>query len=120
MSFRYRDISNEVGFSGYLPYPPKERIQSLFNRLCQNPTIKDFKEALRIFRFAPEARTAAEVEIIGMLNTGLILARNHLYHAQPAWSFKDFFQHQFYRIIPSLTVFHVLRIIVSNNHYGLF
>ncbi len=120
MSLTYQEISREVGYTGHMSsYPPKERIQTLFQNLCAEPTVSDFKLALRIFRFAPEARTPVEVEIISMLDLGLILAKKNLYLSRPTWSFKDLMKYYAFKLIPTLSMFYMLRIAMSDNTFGL-
>lgn len=120
MSLTYQEISKEIGYTGYIQYPPREWAESLFYNLCANPSVNDFKAALRIFRFAPEAKTPAEVEIIHMLDMGLVAAKHNLYLSRPSWSFKGMVQHYAYKLIPSLSLFYMLRLAISDNTVGLF
>lgn len=100
-------------------YPAKEGMRSLFENLCAKPTVSDFKLALRIFRFAPEAKTPTEIEIINMLDLGLILAKQNLYLSRPSWSLKDMLKYYLFKLIPSLSLFYMLRITLTNNTFGL-
>ena len=92
----------------------------LFENLCADPTDNDFKTALRIFRFAPEARTASEVEMISKLNLGLVLARRSLFLGKPKWSLLGFLKYHFYKVIPTLSLFYLLHLPSSDSTYGLF
>ena len=119
MALTYQDISREIGYAGYVPYPPKDSIRSLALNLCENPTVDDFKLALRIFRFAPEAETRGEMEMINMLDLGLGAARNMLSLNSPKWSFSSFLKYQMIKLIPSLSLFYTLRIIMVDNSVGI-
>lgn len=120
MALSYQEISKEIGYVGYTSYPPKERVQSLFESLCEEPTVDDFKAALRLFRFAPEARTANEVAIINMLDVGLGFARKNLYLSRPRWSVTALLKYYAFKMIPSLSLFYTLRITMADNTLGLF
>ncbi len=119
MPLTYQDISREVGYAGYVPYPPKDTIKSLAINLCEDPTVEDFKLALRIFRFAPEAATHGEVEMINMLDVGLGAARGTLALHRPKWSFSSFLSYYAIKLIPSLSLFYTLRIVVADNPIGI-
>gem|GEM_PF-3030890 len=121
VSVSYQDISKEVGYHGYMrSYPSQERMEVLFENLCAEPTDKDFKTALRIFRFAPEARTAAEIEMICKLDLGLVLARKTLNLSRPKWSLREFLKYHVYKLIPTLSLFYLVHLPSSESTIGLF
>lgn len=86
-SASYIEISKEVGYIGYLSYPSVEEADYLLERLSSNPTISDFKQALSLYRFVPEAKTADQQKIIHMLQLGLSLARKELFESETKTSF---------------------------------
>ncbi|MDH3710581.1 MAG: hypothetical protein OER04_11865 [Cyclobacteriaceae bacterium] len=120
MALTYQEISKEIGYVGHVPYPPKERVQTLYESLRDEPTVDDFKTALRIFRFAPEAQTANEAAIIYMLNLGLGSAKKDLYLSRPVWSIRSRLMYHAFKLIPSLALFHTLRITMVDNTIGTF
>lgn len=119
MQLTYQEISREIGYAGYVPYPPKESVKSLALNLCENPTVEDFKLALRIFRFAPEAQTHGEVEMINMLDAGLGSARSLLSLSSPSWSLSSYLKYYAIKLIPSLSLFYTLRLILADNPIGI-
>ncbi len=119
MPVTYHEISKEIGYIGRLPYPSKERVKSLFHNLCSDPNIQDYKTALRLYRFMPEARTKVQVEMVYMVDLGLAVATESLYLKPPRWSFKDELLHQFYKWIPSLSLFYMFHLIIGENRWGL-
>lgn len=82
MSASYETISREVGYIGHIPYPSMEKMDILLRNLSSNPTISDFKTALRLYRFTPEAETEEQRKIIYMLQLGLSISKKELYPDQ--------------------------------------
>lgn len=75
----YNTISREIGYQGYMPFPPTKEIDKLLNDLSINPNLNDFKTALSLYRFLPEAQTAEQQRIIYMLQLGLSLSKEELF-----------------------------------------
>lgn len=114
MSPSYHQISQEIGYTGYMPYPSLESVQSLFQNLCSNPTIVDFKNALRLYRFTPEAKTPDQAEIIRMMQTGLGVAMKSLYLEPPKRTIGGIVKEYIYKWVPTMTLFYVVNILLSN------
>jgi len=106
----YKQISREIGYVGYSPFPFMEEMNELLNNLSSNPTISDFKKALSLYRFTPEAKTPEEEKVIHMLQLGLSIAKRDLFLAQPEQSFVKVAFNHILNLIPSLTLFYLLRI----------
>lgn len=79
MEASYNAISKEIGYIGYIPFPSIEEMDRLLNSLSLNPTISDFKKALSLYRFTPEAKTEEERRIICMLQLGMAIAKKDLF-----------------------------------------
>jgi hypothetical protein len=86
-SVSYNDISREVGYVGYLPYPTMEEADHLLEKLSSNPTIAVFKQALSLYRFVPEAKTLEQRKMIHMIQLGLSLAQEELFDREVKASF---------------------------------
>ena len=82
MSASYETISREVGYVGYMPFPTLEEVEKLLNNLSLNPTISDFKKALSLYRFTPEAETPEQTRIIYMLQLALSISKPELFSAE--------------------------------------
>ena len=106
----YKQISREIGYVGYSPFPSMEEMNKLLSNLSSNPTISDFKKALSLYRFTPEAKTPEEEKVIHMLQLGLSIAKKDLFLAQPEQSFAKVAFNHILNLIPSLTLFYLLRI----------
>jgi hypothetical protein len=79
MDTRYSQISREVGFVGQLLYPSMEEMDQLLSDLSLNPTIDNFRRALALYRFIPEAETDEEQRIVYMLQLGLSFSKRALF-----------------------------------------
>ena len=79
MEASYNQISKEVGYVGYLPFPTMEKMDELLSDLSLNPNLSDFKKALRLYRFIPEAETDEEQRIVYMLQLGLSISKKELF-----------------------------------------
>ena len=79
METSYDAISKEIGFIGYMPFPPMQEMDVLLSNLSLNPTIADFKRALSLYRFTPEAETEEQRRIIYMLQLGLSISKKELF-----------------------------------------
>lgn len=101
MSISYNQVSEEVGYIGYMPYPSLDVVQQLFQSLCNNPTVTDFKNALKLYRFTPEAKTPDQTEIIRLMQTGLSIAMNRLYLEQSKKSTGDIVREYIYKMMPA-------------------
>ncbi len=75
----YNSISKEIGYIGFMIFPTVEEMDVLLSNLSQNPTITDFKKALSLYRFTPEAETEEQRRIIYMLQLGLSLSKKELF-----------------------------------------
>ena len=117
MPLSYSQISDEVGYTGYMPYPSMDNAQVLFNNLCASPTLVDFKSALRLYRFTPEAKTPAQSKIIHMVQTGLSVARKSLYLAAPKRSTREIVKDYIYKCMPTMTLFHLLNVTISHQTF---
>ena len=94
-------ISEKIGYPGYMPYPSLDAVQDLFRTLCNNPSVTDFKNALKLYRFTPEARTPDQTEIIQLMQTGLSIAMSRLYLTQSKKSTGDIVREYIYKLIPA-------------------
>ncbi|MGI9542810.1 MAG: hypothetical protein ACR2MX_06085 [Cyclobacteriaceae bacterium] len=74
----YNEISSEVGHVGYRPYPSMTEATSLWRKLQSNPNVDDFKEALSLYRFVPEARTCEERNVIQIIDRALAEGKERL------------------------------------------
>ena len=101
MSISYNQISEEIGYTGYMPYPSLDTVRDLFQVLCNNPTISDFKNALKLYRFTPEAKTPDQTEIIRLTQAGLAIAMNRLYLTQSKKSTGDIVREYIHKLIPA-------------------
>ena len=101
MSISYDQISEEIGYTGYMPYPSLDAVRDLFQTLCNNPTISDFKNALKLYRFTPEAKTPDQTEIIQLMQTGLSIAMNRLYLTESKKSTGDIVREYIHKLIPA-------------------
>ena len=79
MSVSYKQISKKVGYTGYMAYPSLEEAQRLAERLRTQPTVSDFEQALKLYRFTPEATTEEQVSIIEMLQHSMSLSMDSLF-----------------------------------------
>ncbi|MDH3710674.1 MAG: hypothetical protein OER04_12335 [Cyclobacteriaceae bacterium] len=67
----YSDISKEVGFVGFRTYPTIEDAKKLLGNMVSRPNLENYKEALSLFRFLPEAKDQEQMEIVSTLNDAL-------------------------------------------------
>jgi len=74
----YNEISNEVGHVGYRPYPTLSEAKSLCRKLQSDPNLEDFKEALSLYRFVPEAQTNEERSVIQIIDNALAEGKERL------------------------------------------
>lgn len=79
MEISYNQVSKEVGYVGYMPYPRMQEVDKLISDLSINPTLTDFKKALSLYRFTPEAETDVEQRMIYMLQLGLSISKKGLF-----------------------------------------
>jgi hypothetical protein len=79
MTSSYNTVSREIGYQGYMDFPPKKEVDQLLGDLSISPNLQDFKKALRLYRFLPEAQTAEQQRIIYMLQLGLSLSKKELF-----------------------------------------
>jgi len=100
----YKQISREIGYVGYLPFPSMEEMDKLLHSLSSNPTISNFKKALS------EAKTPEEEKMIYMLQLGLSLAKKDLFLIEVRRPFAEVAVNYLLNLIPSLTLFYLLRI----------
>ena len=101
MSDSYHQISEEIGYTGYMPYPSLETVQQLFDNLCSRPTVSDFKTALKLYRFTPEAKTPDQTEMIYMMQTGMSVAMKSLYLEEPKRTLSDTVRNYLYKWVPT-------------------
>lgn len=62
-----------------MTYPSLEEVQRLADRLRTQPTISDFEQALKLYRFTPEASTKDQVTIIETLQNSMSMSRDSLF-----------------------------------------
>ena len=62
-----------------MPFPKLEEMDRLLSDLSLNPTLTDFKKALSLYRFTPEAETEDEERIIYLLQLGLSISKKELF-----------------------------------------
>ena len=74
----YNEISSEVGHVGYRPYPSVNEATCLWQKMQSNPNEDDFKEALSLYRFVPEARTSEERNVIQIIDRALAEGKERL------------------------------------------
>lgn len=74
----YNEISSEVGHVGYRPYPSVNQATSLWRKMQADPNEDDFKEALSLYRFVPEARTNEERNVIQIIDRALAEGKERL------------------------------------------
>jgi hypothetical protein len=106
----YKQISKEIGYVGYTPFPSMEEMDKLLHYLSSNSTISNFKKALSLYRFTPEAKTLEEEKMIHMLQLGLSIAKRDLFQVEARRPFAEVAVNYFLNLIPSLTLFYILRI----------
>ena len=100
MSASYETISKEVGYVGHMPFPTLEEAEKLLNDLSSNPTISEFKQALSLYRFTPEAETSEQTKIIYMLQLGLATSREELFSMEKERSILETAYQYFLNLIP--------------------
>lgn len=100
MSASYETISKEVGYIGYMPFPTLEEVEKLLDNLSLNPTISEFKKALSLYRFTPEAETSEQTRIIYMLQLGLSISKKELFSVEKEHSVLEMAYQYFLNLIP--------------------
>ena len=100
MSASYETISKDVGYIGYMPFPSIEDADVLLNSLSSNPTILDFKKALSLYRFTPEAETEEQSKIIYMLQLGLSISKKELFPTEKERTFVELAYNYLLNLIP--------------------
>ncbi|GJM29281.1 MAG: hypothetical protein DHS20C17_19160 [Cyclobacteriaceae bacterium] len=108
MSASYETISKEVGYVGYMPFPSMEEMDALLSKLSSNPTISDFKKALELYRFAPEAKTEEESRMVYMLQLGLAISKEELFEQVSEPTIIEVAYKYILNLIPSLILLPLL------------
>jgi hypothetical protein len=106
MASSYNIISREIGYQGYMPYPPEEEIDKLFGDLSTNPTTEAFRKALSLYRFLPEAKTEKQLKTVYMLQLGLSISKERLFsQVQRRQPLVEWAVSSIMNLIPSLILF---------------
>lgn len=71
----YNEVSRQIGFIGYIPFPDVKSLKLLCTRLAMEPDLENYMQALRIYRFCPEAINDEQ-------KIAILLLREVLYHAK--------------------------------------
>lgn len=75
----YAEVSKSVGFEGFSTFPSKEEVQQLLWNLTFRPSLEDYKEALSLYRFLPEAWNHRQPEIVYTINEALLIGEKSLF-----------------------------------------
>ena len=108
MTASYSAISEEIGYEGYMTFPEKGEIDNLLDRLSYNPTIEDFRKALRLYRFLPEAKTVEQQRTIYKLQLGLSISREKLFSPVERQPLVEWAVNYIMNLIPALALFLVV------------
>lgn len=121
MIISYNQLSREIGYEGTMPYPSMEDMDRLVQRLNSDPTTSDFKQALSLYRFMPEAKTHDQEKMVYKLQMVLATAKDQLFRVEPKRSFSEVAINYVLKLIPSIALFYIVRFtVIGPNHLFQF